>query len=99
MCIFQRDEGDDEVALGISCESLVLGGDVFEEGRVIELNLVAALFEGYTKALLTLDRFWLVRGVNLDDVIRTLALVLLNLDSFCCIVRSNHTIAHLALQE
>ena len=99
LCIFQRDECDDEVALGISSESLVLGGDVLEECGVVKLDFITALFEGDAKALLTLDRFGLVRRVYLDDVVGALALVLQNLDSLGGIVGGNDNVAHLTLQQ
>ena len=47
--VFQRDEGDDEVALGFGSEGLVLRGDVFKECGVVELDLVAALLAGDAK--------------------------------------------------
>ena len=97
--IFQRDEGDDQVALGLGSEGLVLCGHILEEGVIVELDLVATLFESDTEYLLPLNRFRLVVGVYLNDVIGTLALVFQNLDGLGRIVRSDHTIAHLALQQ
>ena len=99
LCIFQRDEGDDQVALGLGCEGLVLCGHILEEGVVVELDLVAALLEGDAEHLFPLDRLRLVVGVYLDHVIGTLALVFQDFDSLGRIVGSNHTVAHLALQQ
>ena len=97
--VLQRDEGDNQVALSLRRESLVLRGDILEEGRVVKFDFVAALFEGHTKALLTLDGLWLVGRVNLDDVIGTLTLVLQYLDSFSSEVGGNDTVADLTLQQ
>ena len=97
--VLQGDEGDDEVALGISREGLVLSRDILEEGGIVETDLVAALFESDAKALLGLNGSRLIGGVNLDDVIGALALILQDLDSLWRIVGGNHTVAHLTLQD
>ena len=97
--IFQRNQCDNQVALCLCSECLVLGGDVFKQGRIVEFNLVTSLFEGNAKALLSLNGSRLVVRINLNDVIRTLALVFQYLNRLGSIVRSNHTIAHFALQQ
>ena len=60
--VLQRDEGDNQVALGLSGEGLVLCGDVLKQGRVVQLDLVASLFEGHAEALLALNGLGLVVG-------------------------------------
>ena len=99
LCVFQRDEGDDQVALGLRGKGLVLCGDVLEEGIVVELDLVAALFEGDAEDLLALDGLRHVVRVNLDHIISSLAFVLQDLDGLGGIVGGNHTVRNLALQN
>ena len=70
--IFQGDERDDQVALSLCSEVLVLGRDILEESWIIELHLVASLLEGNTEYLLVLDRSWHVVWINLDDAVGTL---------------------------
>ena len=97
--IFQCNQGDNQVALSLCGEGLVLGGDVLKQSRVIQFDFVTSLFESHTKALLTFNGLGLVGRVNLDDVVSTLALVFQNLDGLSGKVGSNHTIAYLTLQE
>ena len=97
--IFQGDEGDNQVTLCLCRESLVLCGDVFKQGGVVQFDFVASLFESNAKALLRLNGFRLVRGINLNDVIRAFALVFQYLNGLGSIVRCNDTIAHLTLQQ
>ena len=97
--ILQGDQGDDQVALGLRGEGLVLRRDVLEEGIVVELDLIAALLEGDAEHLLALDGLWHVAGVYLNHIIGALALVLQYLNGLRGVVRGNHTVAHLALQQ
>ena len=97
--IFQRDERDDEVAPCLGRKGLVLGGDILKQRGVVQLDFVAPLLEGHAEALLALYRLRLVRGVYLDDVVRTLALLLQYLDGLGGIVGGYHAVAHLALQQ
>ena len=97
--VFQGNQGDDEVALSLWCEGLVLCGDVLKQGRVIQLDFITTLFKGYAEALLTLNGLGFVCRINLDDIIGTLTLVLEYLDGFSCEVGSNDTITYLTLQQ
>ena len=97
--VLERDEGNDQVALGLGRKGLVLGGNVLEEGGVIEPNLVAALLKGDAEHLLALYGRGGIVGIYLDDVIGTLALVMQYLDGLGSIAGSYDTIAHLALDE
>ena len=53
--VLQRDKCNNQVALGLGRERLVLGGDILKQGRVVQLAFVASLFEGPANALLGLD--------------------------------------------
>ena len=97
--VFQCDKGDNEVATGLLGEGLVLGGNVFEQGGVVETDLVAALLEGDAEDLFALNGSGTVGRVDLDDVVGAFALVFQNLDGFGRIVGCNHTVAHLALEQ
>ena len=97
--IFQRDEGDNQVALGLRCKGLVLRGDILKQGRVVELDFVAALLEGDAIDLLALDGLRFVCRVNLDDIVGSLALVLQNLDGLGGVVGGNDAVRDLALQQ
>ena len=97
--VLQRNQGNDQVALGLRCEGLVLCGHILEEGIVVELDLVATLFESDAETLLRLDGSGLVARVDLNHIIGALALVLQYLDGLRRIVGSNHTVAHLTLQQ
>ena len=99
LSVLQGDEGDNQVALGLCCKSLVLGGNVLKQCRVVEFNLIASLFESDTKHLFALDGLRLIAGINLNHIISTLTLILQNLDCLRSIVGSNHTVAHLTLQN
>ena len=99
LCVLQCDEGDNQVALSLWRKGLVLCRHVLEERIVVELDLVASLLEGDAEYLLALDGLRLVGGIDLDDVIGTLALVLQDLDGLRCEVGSYHAVAHLALQQ
>ena len=99
LSIFQGDERDNQVALSLCSEVLVLGRDILEESWIIELHLVASLLEGNTEYLLVLDRSWHVVRINLDDAVGTLALLLQHLDSLRGKAWSNHAIAYLTLDE
>ena len=97
--IFQSDEGDDQVALGLWSEGLVLCGDVLEEGIVIELDLIAALFEGDAEHLFALDGLRHVCRINLNHIISALAFFLQDLDGLRGIVGGDHTVRNLTLQD
>ena len=99
LCIFQRDEGNDQVAFGLRGKGLVLRRNVLEEGIVVKLDFVASLLEGNAEDLLALNGLRLIVRIDLDHVIGTLALVLQDLDGLRGIVWGNHTIAHFALQD
>ena len=99
LSILQGDERDNQIALSLRSESLVLGRNILEESWIIELHLVASLFEGNTEYLLALDRSWHVVRINLDDAVGTLALLLQHLDSLRSIARSNNAVTYLTLDE
>ena len=97
--VLQRDERDDEVAAGILGECLVLRGDVPEESRVVETDLVAPLLEGDAEHLLALHGLGAVGGVNLDDVVRSLALLAQNLQGLFRVVGGDDAVGDLAFQQ
>ena len=99
LCVFECDEGNDEVALCLGSEVLVGGGYVLEEHGVVQLHLVASLLEGDAEDLLALDGCRLVRGVNLDDVVGALAFLAQNLQGFLCVAGRNDAVAHFALDD
>lgn len=97
--IFQRDEGDDQVALSLRGERLVLRRNVLEERRVVEAHLVATLLEGDAKHLLALDGGRGVGRVYLDDTVGALALLAEDLQGLWSVAWGYHAVAHLALDE
>ena len=96
--VLQRDESNNQVALGLGRERLVPCGDIFKQGGIVQFDFVTSLFEGHTEALLRLNGGRLVRRINLDNIVGALTLILQYFDSFGCIVGSNDTVADLALQ-
>ena len=99
LCIFQGDECNDQVALGISGEHLVLSGDVLEQCGVIQFDLITSLLEGDAEHLLALHGLRNIVGVDLNHIIGSLALLSENLQSLFGITRSNHTVGNLTLQQ
>ena len=99
LCILQCDERDDKVADGVGSEVLCLCGDVLEELRIVQTNLVASLLEGNAEHLLVLYRCGHVSGVYLYHVVCALALCLQNLDSLGSEVGCDYAVAHLTLDE
>ena len=99
LCVLQGDEGDNQVALSLWRECLVLGRHILEKCIVVELDLVTSLLEGDAEYLLTLNRLRHIGRINLDDVVGALTLVLQDLDSLWGEVGCYHTIAYLALQQ
>ena len=99
LCIFQGDECNDQVALGISREYLVLSGDVLEQSGIIQLDLITSLFEGNAKHLLAFHGFRHIVGVDLNHIIGSLALLAENLQSLFSITGGNHTVGNLTLQQ
>ena len=99
LCIFQCDEGDDEVATCLGGEVLVHCGDVLEEGGVVKANLVAALLKGDAEDLLALDGLGTVGRVYLDDIVRAFAFLLQDGQRLGGEVRGDDTIADLTLDE
>ena len=99
LCVFQRNQRDDEVAAGFIGESLVLGGDVLEEGRGVELDFVATLLESDAKDLFALQWVGCVGGVDTDDIVSALALGAQDVECLGRIAGGNHSVAHLTLQQ
>ena len=97
--VFQGDQTDDEVALGLVGKCLVLCGDMLKQGRVVELHLVASLFKGDAEHLLAFNGGRHIVRVDLDDIIGALALVVQYLQGLGGIVGCNDAIAHLTLDE
>ena len=97
--IFEGNQGNDEVALGVGREVLVDGRNVLEECRVIQFHFVPALFECHAEHLFTLDRCRGVVRVNLYDVVSSLAFVSENLECFLCVAGCNDAVAHFALDD
>ena len=99
LSILKGYKGDDEVALGLVGECLVLCGDVLEECGVVESYLVASLLEGDAEHLLALyGRGGIVR-VNLYYVVCSFALVLEYLQCLISISRCYHSVADLPLDK
>ena len=99
LCVLQRDERNDEIAHGLGRESLVTGGNIPEECRVVEFHLVAPLFERDAVHLLALNGGGLEVRIYLDDIVSAFALGLQYLYGLGSIIWSYHTVAHLALDE
>jgi len=97
--VLQRDERNHEVALGLSGKLLVLRGDIGKEGRIVEVYIVAQLLKGDAKHLLALDGLGHVVGVDFNHVVGATALCHQYLQSLGRIVRRNHAVAHLSLDE
>jgi hypothetical protein len=97
--VFQCDECYLQVADSLRCEGLVLGGHVFEELWVGEVDVVAALLKGDAKDLLVLNGLGDVVGVYLDDAVGTLALLLEDFQSLGSVVGCDDAVADLALDE
>ena len=92
MRIFQGDERNDQVALCLFREMLILCGDILKQGRIAELNLITSLFESYAKHFLVLDGSRYVVGVNLNDIVCTLAFCFQDFDSFVGKIWSDYAI-------
>ena len=99
LCIFQCDEGNLQVADSLRSEVLVLRRNLFEEFRVVEIAVVAALLKGDAEDLLVLDRLGYIVRVDLDDAVSALALSLENLQGFGCVVGCDDAVADLTLDE
>ena len=99
LCVLQCDERDDEVADSFLGEILRLCRYVLEQCRVVEAHLVASLFERHAEHLLALNWSRHVVRVNLYYVICALALRTEDFESLVGEVGSNHTVAHLTLDE
>ena len=97
--VLQRNQANHQVAACIVGECLVLSGDVLEQGRVVEANLVASLLERDAEHLLALDGSRTVVGIDADDVVRSLALCTQNLECLGRVVGSDDAVAHLALDD
>jgi len=99
LCIFQCDEGNLQVADSLRSEVLVLGRNLLEEFRVVEIAVVTALLKGDAEDLLVLDRLGYIVRVDLDDAVSTLALSLEDFQGFGCIVGCDDAVADLTLDE
>ena len=97
--VFKGDEGNDEVPACFVGECFVFCGDVLEERRVVEVYLVAPLFECHSEHLLALYLLGYVVGVDFYHVIRAFALVFEYLDCLGSVVGRYHSVAHLALYQ
>ena len=95
--IFQRDEGDNQVAFSLIGECFALCWNVLKQRRIIKFHLIASLFESHTKHLFAFNRRGNIVGINLNDIVGTLSFVFQNLDSFGCKARCNNSIADLSL--
>ena len=99
LCIFQCDEGNLQVADSLRSEVLVLCRNLFEEFRVVEIAVVAALLKGDTEDLLVLYRLGNIVRVDLDDAVSALAFSFEDLQCFGCIVGCDDAVADLPLDE
>ena len=72
--VFQRNEGNHQVTLGLGWKIFVLRGDVGEEVVAVQLDFVAPLLEGDAEDVFVLNGRGLVCRVYLDDVVRAFAL-------------------------
>ena len=95
--VFERDEGDDHVTLGLVGNILVLRHDLVQKvGR--DLVVVVALLEGDAEDILLLDRCTLVVRIDLDDVVLAALLGVQDLERLVRIARGDDTVAHLMLE-
>ena len=97
--IFQGDEGNHQVALGLGGEFLVGCGDILEESGIVETDFITALFEGDAITLFDFHGCGHVRGVHLNDVVSTLTLFSQDLQSLFGVVRGNDAVAHLPFNQ
>ena len=94
--VLQRDEGDNQIPLGLGGESLVLGGQVFQQAFV-DFQLIAALLEGDAEHVLVLDGGGLVSRVNLHHIVAALALLLQDGQGLVGVARGDNAVGDLPL--
>lgn len=97
--IFERDEGDAEVALGGFGERLVACGDIVEELAARKVDFVASLFEGDAIDLLVLDGSRAVVWINAEHDIGALTFLAQDGERLVCVSRGDDAVAHFALDE
>ena len=85
--------------LGRFGEVLVLGRDVGEQVVAIQPDVVASLLEGDAEHFLVLDGVGYVVRVDLDDIVGAFPLGLEDSQCFVGVARSNHAVAHFAVDE
>ena len=98
MGIFERDEGDDEVAHSIRRELFILGYKIFKQMRA-DLEIVASLLKGDAVYLLGFDLLGNEIGVDLHDIVVSFSLAFENFKSFRLIAGGDHAVRHLALNH
>ena len=96
--VFESDQRDDQVALGVLRQILLLRNDVFQQ-LLVDFQLVAALLKGHAEHILVLHRSRTVIGIDLHHVVGTLTLRLENLQGFVRIAGGNDAVRNLAREK
>ena len=93
--VFQRNQGDDEIARGVLRQIFVLGDNLAEE-RVVDLQIVAPLLKGNAKHVFQLYFRGNILRVDLHDVIAAFALFQQNLHRLFGVARRDYAVGDLA---
>ena len=96
--VLQGDQGDDQVTHGGIRQILGLRHDIREQ-LPVDFKVVAALFEGDAEHLLALLHFGHVVGIDLNDVVVALALLLQDLQGFGLIAGGDDAVGHFPLDH
>ena len=96
--VLERDQGDQQVALCVLRQVVVLRRDILE-AVFRDGDVVALLLEGDAEDLLALELCRLIGGIHLQDQVRALALRLEDLEGLWRIRRRNDAVGDLALEE
>ena len=99
LSVFQGDEGDDEVALLLLRDGLVLGDPVGQHGVGVDDQLVAALLEGDAVHLLVLHRGGLILRVDGDHIVVALLLAGQDGQRLRLVARCDDAVGHFVLDE
>lgn len=98
MCIFQRDKGDDQVALRFVREVFVVGRDVGQQAFV-QFDLVTSLFECDAENIFVLDGGRAVGQIDFDDIVSAFPFILQDFKCLRRIVGSNDAVGNFAVDK
>ena len=98
LCIFQDDQRNLHISLGFFRKLFILCYNIGDQ-RIINCQLLAALFKGDSKYLFVLQRFRNIVFIDLDHIVIAFFLLLQNFKSLLCISRCDHTIRNLSLDQ